>query len=375
MTALLLFLPTLYKMPQALFLLAIPAILFRRREWELKGSDGSLRNFTILLALALFSTLNNIVGIGKASGFSDAIPFTFLHILTFFIVFNLDEEDFDTLLLLIAAEAAIVILQFTLGMNTFFRGHPDFKKFDSITYIYFIRPMGLSSSSSTVAFKLLCGLAFITLKGFKSKKYILLFALMLIALMANFNRTSIVAVGAMLGLKFLISNKRPLVLALKLISILLLAIVGWKMGLGKIVFDQFSRGMGALDLSYRDVLWGQSFRHIADNLFTGNSSYKYLTPLYAYNASMEHVHNSFIEMLATHGVPIFLLYIPLIALNIKKTNALALLPFLLLSLYQYGIFWGISFTDIVFFWILMFSNRIKDTDAYSIHSRQLSAGV
>ncbi len=112
--------------------------------------------------------------------------------------------------------------------------------------------MGLSSSSSTVAFKLLCGIAFITLKGFKGNKHILFFVLMLIALMVNFNRTSIVAVGAMLGLKFLISNKKPLVVASKLLSILLLAILAWKMGLGEIVFDQFSRGMGALDLSYRD---------------------------------------------------------------------------------------------------------------------------
>lgn len=369
MVALLLFIPTLYGMPQALFLLAIPAILTRKREWELRSKDGSLFSLVILLGIAALSALNNMIGIGRASGLSDALPFTVLHLVTFFVALNLDDDDLEIIIKLVGAEAVIVLIQFILGVNTFFVSHPDFKKFDDITYIYFIRPMGLSSSSSTVAFKLLCGIALLTARGFRRKHDFPILILMLAALGVNFNRTAIIAVGASLGLLFMVADRRPKIVALKIIFAATAMAVAWKLGLGRIVIDQFSRGRGTIDLSYRDVLWTQSFAHIAENPIFGNGSYKYMTPLYVYNASMEHAHNSFIEMLATHGIPIFSLYILFISKNIRGVNALALLPFIFLSMYQYGIFWGISFADVIFFRILMLPKRIEAADENTLPGR------
>ncbi len=170
-----------------------------------------------------------------------------------------------------------------------------------------------------------------------------------------------VALAAYYAAKFVLDKNAPLKFTYKLLAIFAFVAVFLALGGLDIVLDQFFRGRGGVDLSYRDILWKQNFEFISKNLLFGNHSFKYLTLLDEYGF-YEHAHNSFIEMLSTHGLFIFLLYVLLIAVNVKRGNALLVMPFIILSLFQYGIFWGISFLDIIFFKLLIFGTDEKDYD-------------
>jgi len=113
-----------------------------------------------------------------------------------------------------------------------------------------------------------------------------------------------------------------------------------------------TRGMqGEAILSGRIEIWQKNREFIKHNFFWGNNSYKYYINYYGAKA---HAHNSYLQILATHGVAIFFLYLLLVFRNIRKDNYIYVIPILIYSLSQYGIFWGFSLTDIVLF-IFLFS--------------------
>ena len=74
-----------------------------------------------------------------------------------------------------------------------------------------------------------------------------------------------------------------------------------------------------------------------------------------------HAHNAYIEVIATNGVFIALLYFTLIYRNIRKSNWVYVIPILIFGLTQYGFFWGISLMDILFYVILF--KTISDSEA------------
>ena len=67
---------------------------------------------------------------------------------------------------------------------------------------------------------------------------------------------------------------------------------------------------------------------------------------------MIHAHNSFLQVIANNGILLggFLIVLTLAKLN--KKNIVYIVPLLVYSLTQYGIFWGTSLTDVVFFALL-----------------------
>lgn len=251
--------------------------------------------------------------------------------------------------------------EFAMGVNTVFTSNPEFNRLSGLKYLYFLRPMGLSSGTTTMAFKLLCALIMIDYIGRKSVGWKIVRVILIVAVIINFNRTSMVAIACYYAAKFVIDKSDAPKLKYKVFAILAFVVVLLVSGGVDIILDQFFRGRDSVDLSYRDILWKQNFEFISKNLLFGNHSFKYLTLLDEYGF-YEHAHNSFIEMLSTHGLFIFLLYILLIAVNVKRRNALLVMPFIILSLFQYGIFWGISFLDVIFFKLLIFGTDEKDYD-------------
>jgi hypothetical protein len=69
-----------------------------------------------------------------------------------------------------------------------------------------------------------------------------------------------------------------------------------------------------------------------------------------------HAHNSFIELLATNGALLSGFFLMILVVMWKKHNFILLLTILLYSLFQYGIFWGFSFLDVIFMSFLL-SNK------------------
>jgi len=169
-----------------------------------------------------------------------------------------------------------------------------------------------------------------------------------------------VALAAYYAAKFVLDKNAPLKFTYKLLAIFAFVAVFLALGGLDIVLDQFFRGRGGVDLSYRDILWKQNFEFISKNLLFGNHSFKYLTLLDEYGF-YEHAHNSsskcfppwIIHLLAVRSVD------SRECQTRKRAPGDAFhhsLPF------QYGIFWGISFLDIIFFKLLIFGTDEKDYD-------------
>jgi len=361
MLALTIFLPTLDGIPQSAYLLSLFILVFRCNQIELFQWRRGRISFAIILLIIVLGCINNFTGADRIGDAWDVIPFYLLHSLTFLIALCLNKRDLELIILLVAAEAVFVMIEFAMGVNTVFMSHPEFRRISDLQYLYFLRPMGLSSSTSTMAFKLICALILIDYIGRKSAGWRAVRIFLIVAVIVNFNRTSMVALAAYYAAKFVLDKNAPLKFTYKLLAIFAFVAVFLALGGLDIVLDQFFRGRGGVDLSYRDILWKQNFEFISKNLLFGNHSFKYLTLLDEYGF-YEHAHNSFIEMLSTHGLFIFSLYVLLIAVNVKRRNALLVMPFVVLSLFQYGIFWGISFLDIIFFKLLIFGEDEKDYD-------------
>lgn len=361
MLALTIFLPTLNGIPQSVYLLCLLIVVFRCNRIELSQWRRGKTSFSIILLIIVLGCVNNFTGADRIGDAWDIIPFFLLHSLTFIIALCLNKKDLELIVLCVAAEAIFVMAEFAMGVNTVFASHPEFRQVSGLEYLYFLRPMGLSSSTSTMAFKLFCALIMIDYIGRKNVGWKIVRIILIIAVIINFNRTSMVAIACYYAAKFVIDKDNSPKFKHRLLAVLVLTAVFLALGGIDIVLDQFFRGRGTVDLSYRDVLWKQNFEFISKNLLFGNHSFKYLTLLDEYGF-YEHAHNSFIEMLSTHGLFIFLLYVLLIAVNVKRRNALLVMPFIVLSLFQYGIFWGVSFLDIIFFKFLIFGTDEKDYD-------------
>lgn len=361
MLALTIFLPTLNGIPQSAYLLSLFILLFRCNRIELSQWRRGMTSFAIILLIIVLGCINNFTGADRIGDTWDVIPFFLLHSLTFLIALCLNRKDLELVILFVVVEALFVIVEFAMGVNTVFASHPEFRQVSGLEYLYFLRPMGLSSSPSTMAFKLLCALVLLDYIGEKNARWKTFRIILIIAVIVNFNRTSMVALACYYAAKFVLERDDSPKFKYRLLVIMALAFFFVVLGGIDIVFDQFFRGRGNVDLSYRDVLWKQNFEFISNNLLFGNHSFKFLTFLDEYKA-YEHAHNSFIEMLSTHGLFIFLLYILLIAVNVKRGNALLVMPFIILSLFQYGIFWGISFLDVIFFQFLIFATDGKNHD-------------
>ena len=109
-------------------------------------------------------------------------------------------------------------------------------------------------------------------------------------------------------------------------------------------------------LSYRDIIYKKNILFIKKHYLFGNNSHKHKVYLKAYN-TYEHAHNSFLEFASNNGIIISILWFLFILRNINRNNFIYLLAILILSMTQYGIFWGISLLDIIFIYYLCFYSK------------------
>jgi len=351
--SLLIFLPTVYSVPHYFYLLAIIPIIFRDKGFYLELSSQQMNSFYLITFIIFLSLLNYMIGIPKLNSISNVIPYFIVYLLTFYISSKLTDKDLRILIWIIFIEILFVFFEFYNGINTIFTSNIDYRNGLSYEYLYFFRPHGLSSGSSTISYKIMIMLILIdylklnTTTLFKILKYV-----GLLAMIITFNRTVIIAMTLYYLMKNykIFLNFRNIFIAIILISTVLY--YNFELILG-IIDSQFNRGKDTLDLSYRDVIWLNNFNFIENNILFGNNSIKYLTLLDVYD-ELEHAHNSFIQILSTNGIVIFMLYVFLIVFNLKKTNFIYIVPFLIYSTYQYGIFWAISIVDIIFLYLLIF---------------------
>jgi hypothetical protein len=118
----------------------------------------------------------------------------------------------------------------------------------------------------------------------------------------------------------------------------------------------FLASISGVNTSGRSVIWLNYLNFIDENLLFGNGSDKLmLKTIDQENKSiiLIHAHNSFLELFASNGLILSLFFLLILFLNWTKKNFIFILPILFYSIFQYGIFWGISFLDVIFISILL----------------------
>jgi len=228
--------------------------------------------------------------------------------------------------------------------------------------LYYNRVFGLSLNSSILAYKILVSLILIEYLNYQGAKIRFLQFILLVGIIITFNRTAILALLFFYGIRILSvflktfekfsKHRISLASLFKFIGVLILLIGAFTYLVYNIgtVIEQFTRDKGTIELAGRNLIWSQFFAFIKENFLFGNGSYKLVVP---YGDHTAHAHNAYIETLATNGIIIFLLYLFLVIKNIRKDNWLFISVFLIYSLTQYGIFWGISLADIVLYFFML----------------------
>ncbi|MBB1470273.1 hypothetical protein H5232_17745 [Pseudoalteromonas sp. SG41-5] len=342
-----------------LILSVIP--LFFQRNTALKFSESDFKFIFFLLFIVIFSLVNNIIGFFILDDLS--FPFFVFTVFSFLFYKLINEKVLFYLLLFILVEIFCALIQYNLGVSSFFSSSEKYFEFSNDA-LYFKKSAGLSASSSVLAYKVLIAF-FIVDFLFKDRKIkFFLYVALIVGLYVTFNRTSIVAaisffiIAHRAYLKALFFNRRGVyLLPLFLVLVLFLTPSAYS-----VFINEFSRGNAdaGVDLSYRTLVWGHYIDFISNNLMLGNFSYKYISELNVagYGQHNFHAHNSILMIFSSHGVLISILFLFLLASKINNNNLKYIIPIFIYSFAQYGVFWGLSFLDILLAFFLMTNSRI-----------------
>lgn len=375
MLGLLIALPTFALIPHFFFLFPLFYILAYRRN-QLSFNQISIKkvdpNVLIILLIILFSFIYRFF---YGNTIKDFFPETVLMLLTLTYSKFIKIKDLKILIFIITLEALVVLLEYFLGVQSIIPSVQAKIASGATSYesnlLYYSRPYGLSENSSIIAYKLFIGFALTIYLRLTSYFWRVVQALILLASFFTFNRTvlliivificllfikpTIVFYGNLLRMKIKKNHITPLIF----ITLALILIISFGVYYFETIFSQLTRSKG-FDLAGREGIWERFIVFIKNNFWFGNGTLKYTV---SHHDGFAHAHNSFLQILASHGFFIFILYMFLVIRNIRANNIIFILSFLSYSLFQYGIFWGISLMDIIFFMFLFRPNfRPKKTD-------------
>lgn len=361
LTAVTLYASTVFGFTNHLLALAVIP-LYLRRKTVLQYSKKDIAFFSMLLIIVMLTVINNTFGFFISEKLSP--PYFVFTLFSFCFYKLVGKKVLQWLFLFIIIELVCAFIQYYMGISTFFSSSQQYFEFANDA-LYYRKSAGLSSSSSVLSYKVLIGFFIVDLI-FQSGKLRLLCYLMLSAgLIVTFNRTAIIAAIAFLlisnfhYLKSLFFSYRRIYLLPILLTIAFATI--------PIIFgffiNEFSRGNvnSGVDLSYRTIVWLHYIDFISDNTFLGNYSYKYISNLSVagYGQHSFHAHNSFLMILSSHGLLIGPLFLLLVFSQISRSNVKYIIPIFIYSFAQYGIFWGLSFLDVLFAYFLMGNRKVS----------------
>ncbi|HAF28024.1 MAG TPA: hypothetical protein DCG75_03155 [Bacteroidales bacterium] len=321
-----------------------------------------------LLLLYIFACIINMLFHSK-NQVSFGIPYVLMHLITFFIALSLNEKDAKVLVYFIIFEAFVGFFEISIGVSSILPGAESYKLGIS-QYWYNNRVTGLYYNSSSHAGVLFIGLVLFEKFKHQFEYKIAIKIVLLAAILSSFSR-AIIVVTVLLeimiyysvfanSLKSILNNKlrinKQQLYLLLFITIIVTIIAVLIIANFDIILKQFTRGKGTLELSGRPLIWKLSLEFIRNNLLFGNGSFKYFAPI---PSGPIHTHNSYIQLVANHGVVLALIFLIFIFSRVNKQNILFLLPIFIDSIVETNIFWGISLMDIILFAFLFNSNFNK----------------
>lgn len=359
--ALLLVLPSFAFVPLYVYLLLVPLLITKDTKLDF--------NFYIIMLIILLCVINMVLNLKVLMldfKYASIIPYTVFMFISYLFGKHVDEKVFHYLLVFISLEIFVGVAEYIAEVKTFF---PSLAKnisgeapFGYKGLFYYKRVAGLSGNSSTFAYKIFVGFLLLHYLKLKGRKYLIFTAIFATGLVITFTRSVILATSIFFVLvnihhvkdflNDLLSKKFKLLyilLALGILVFIAATISKWSE-----LYFQLNRGMEDADLSQRDVVLSKYYEFLKTNPIFGNGSYKLWMNI---NGELFHGHNSFLQTFATHGFLIGLLFVYLAFRNMNRHNFYYLIPILVLSMFQYLIFWGVSFMDLIFFFFLL---RSKD---------------
>ena len=415
--ALLLFLPTLYWGNENYFLLLPLALLvFNWKDifLRLTTKEWYKQRMTLMLLIAgymSFSLINKLMFGLPISCARDYYASFFLFPLLLLIATELKNMKFALYyILLIVVEVIFCFMEYIYGTRSFFMG--DFPPIDfSSDFIYDYRVFGLSVNSSVVSFKILAALLLLETCKLKNKYYYAIISVLFIGAIITFNRALILAILFFYILSLIkaawlykLQPRKILVASVPLASFFVVfhlftnhniltelqknkseknrlevavirinptaastlscssvhqpkMLVGNELDTNafftKLLINKTST---VNNTSGRTLIWANYIQFIDENLWFGNGSDKlYFRERDPKTGSQKlvHAHNSFLEILGTNGILLTLVFLGITFLLWKRKNLIFLLTLLFFSIFQYGIFWGISTLDVVWMIFLL----------------------
>ena len=376
MVSFILFLSTIAVFPHSFMLLAIVYIVVKNFN-DIIHTKLTLKvnvSLVIISAIVVFSLINALL-ISKTLTLSLLVPYVILMFGSYFIAKYFTLNDVKVLILLILLEVLVGVLEYWLDINTILVWSDFYEEYKNTDLMYFDKAYGLSVNSSVLAVKITLAILLLEyFTPFNNKIRLVIRLVLIFGLYITFQRTSIIVVVLlyiMLLLKYIIvqirmsiikTTTRKLIIRGITTIIALVIVFSVILSYSHSIFRQFSQGKEKIELSGREEIWPEYINYIKANIIFGNHSQKYFIK-YRGEENGAHAHNSFLQVFATHGLLIFLLFILLIIVNINKDNYIFMGILIVLSLFQYALFWGISLVDIVFF---IFA--LKRPDSYSLET-------
>lgn len=317
---------------------------------------GRINNDTIIIWLIItLSFFNKLIGFNQASSIVDIIPETFLMLLMYALARAFNERMVRIFVIFVLFEVGVVCLEYYLNINSFM---PNLRQeFVESELLYDKRPYGLSSNTSIIALKIFLSIILLFwFKPFKNKKIALVsMVILMIGMLLTFNRTAILSLVTFFmffysrNMKF--NRKIKFLLILFLITSIFFVIKYYD-----IILVQLTRGReGSSVFSGRFQIWEEFYDFFKSNFWFGNNSYKYYVD---YHGRVAHAHSSFLQIFTTHGVIISVLFLLLVFRNLRKDNYIFVIPILIYSIAQYGVFWGFSIMDIVLYIFLFNKSKL-----------------
>lgn len=341
----LLFLDTLAYVPYAAAFV-IFLIAYASRKSQIKCVVKHNKRYLTAFGIFLFLCTINCLLHGLKG-----IPNMYMQVFMLMIAFSLRRDDAKIFIYLTCMECMVGVYEYYLGVETILPGL-DSAEFADEELLYFKRVYGLSTNCSSFSIKILVStLLLYDLRDVFSNRIKMLLALILfVGIYVTFTRTVIIALMVfglyLLNKRFKANFIRNAGLGIILLAAVIVGGVIFWNAFGDIISLQFTRGDESSMLTGRPYIWSLFFNFISNHFFFGNGSVHILVPYYS---GLIHAHNSFIQLLADHGIILWLYYLIMVFSRINKNNWPYCMPLLVVSLSQYVLFWGFTVDDVFFF--------------------------
>ncbi len=371
--AFLLFLPTTFLLPNAaLIVYALFSVLVFDPSFDRKDR----LYFLFFVGVGI----NALLGIAVDQQFPDSLFVNNGLLGAVILVFgylaarSLNDTVWKIVLFFLFIEVVCIYIQFALGIRFFFPQQEvvttttEFRftqDVQDIELLYFIRPMGLSGTSTIAGAKILLAFVLTFMLDLRPRTRWILSALFAGAAILNFKRSGLLAFGVLFGILLILDLRRngwrfrhtfAFAVFLSVLSFYATQIIGQftretAVSLGDISFDIIVE-----QLSGRADLWNETTGFISSHLFFGNYSERLIL------STGQYPHSSYMSLLATHGLFLTTVLTIFIVARVSRKPAILifLAPVLVDAIFQENLFWYISIFDQYALYLLI----VREPSAY-----------